>query len=296
MKTRLALSPARPPAATVPALTSLPSPSATALAPAPFPVFAPAVQSPSAEQAPRPALDVLSAAEPAPEAAPEALFAAGRRIFDAQDAASPAAVAGTLSTPAGLGRAQATSLRAAVAVPVAAPLAAAGPSGIEMAVGIGLAFLVLWALRALVAPRVRKPSPRPPMPPASGEFADLKVQTYALTEALAAAGDSLRDPGKLSRALSAAWDKIAADGGVAQWQPREGAWRMTPISKDVLQAVELPDILSRIGTRTDRRGASILPEIVIGLNAEIERARDAGDLLERLRWWNRHVRQFFPLN
>lgn len=262
----------------LPAASLIPSPALSGL---PTPTPAPS------------ALAVLHAAQSAPEASPAALYASGRKTFDFQSVMPAAAsVLASHGTPPALPAPSASVFHAAVSVPAALPLASADGSG-TLLLAAGGALLVVLVARALIgAAKPVRPLPRPPMPEASYELADLQAQTTALVEALYASCAHIRDPRKAARALDAAWGEMAASGGIARWNPYPGEWTMTPIHRALFDAIDLPQIIGLIDRRGGERYADMLSDTLRGLSVEPERASSTEDLFSRLRWWKEHFRQF----
>jgi hypothetical protein len=275
-----------------------PSLSPASLAPSPV-LSAPQLAPSAAPAAPSLALPSLDAAQRPADSPPAVLFAAGRAAFDSQ-LAVPAqdAVPASFSLPSPLGRAQASTLQGAVSVPLAAaPLAAAdGSWTLLLAVGAVAGIFLLARLLPFNRPKAeRVPLPRPPMPAAGTELAELRAQMGVLMGRLYASAAGIRDLRRAIRAIDAEWARLRADGGVAEWRPYPGEWTLTPIHGSLFAAIDLPDTLRIIERQGGGRNGDQLGDLLRGLSVEPERARSAEDLLGRLRWWNEHFRRFAPL-
>ncbi len=243
-----------------------------------------------------PALTPMAALQGAVLPAPAKNIDTGRATFDGGLAKTHAEAVPLALHPVKPLSAPSTALyKAAAAVP-AAPLAAASApgEGIFIALGIAAVILVLLNIRmALSRPVRRRPVAAIPDGPAATDLASLREQTNALTEELIASVAVARDPRKASTALSDAWYRVQADGGVAVITP-EGTVKGVRIAPEVFAAIDLPGVLRQLSGRLDQseRWFDAVRDVLRGLPLEAERAKDAADLYERLGWFKRHFEQF----
>lgn len=139
------------------------------------------------------------------------------------------------------------------------------------------------------APKIAAAGELPPLPELRGQL------NAALDHLIRSQRTKNRDIGEIARGISGTAIAIEAAGG---FQGRSG-W--VSVEPRLLAAAELPGTLERMLSRHPIRDGigpntffAKLDGLFDGLRAEARRAQSPEDLIQRLKWWPAHYRQFNP--